>query len=166
MVSAKVISSFYSHAGTLCHTKRDPDEDHTRKGRIKMERFFKKDQKGFTLIEVMLVVIIIGIIAVIALPRLLVTRDQAADASCKSNLQALRTANEQYKWDTGAYGAGGGVPALITTLSAVHAGTGVSYLPANSTVSGDCPGAGSAHGTYAYAATTGTISCSIHSPAP
>ena len=114
----------------------------------------------------MLVVIIIGIIAVIALPRLLVTRSTAADASCKSNLQALMTANEQYKWDVGTYApsAGNSVTELIDVLSEVDAGTGVRYLPANSTVSGECPGAGSDKGTYAYDADSGTISCSLHLP--
>ena len=117
-----------------------------------MKMSLRKNEQGFTLLEVMLVVIIIGIIAVIALPKLLVTKGEAENASCNSNLQALRTANEQCKWSTGSYGEGADVPALIASLT-----TG-GYLPADSSVSGDCPGTGD----YTYDEDTGSILCSAH----
>ena len=110
------------------------------------------------MLEVMLVVIIIGIIAVIALPKLLVTKGEAENASCNSNLQALRTANEQCKWSTGSYGAGG-TPATVPNLIADLTTKG--YLPADSTASGECPGTGA----YTYVEATGSITCSVH-PTP
>jgi len=123
--------------------------------------FLRKNEKGFTLIEVMLVVIIIGIIAIIALPKLLVTKKTAAEKSCLSNIQALRTAVEQHKWDTGTYSVETSASDLVDDLTPT-------YLPANSTISGLCPGDGIL--TYDGA---GTVSCedgstsgSGHAPAP
>ena len=152
-----------SHAGTLRHTKRGPDEDHTGKRRIKMERFFKKDQKGFTLIEVMLVVIIIGIIAIIALPKLLVTRTEAAEKSCKSNLQAIRTQLEQYQWINGEY-PGHVVDPAVTTVALFLAMP--KYFPPDSSISGYCPLGSAAADLYDAGAstdiTTGVIECPNH----
>lgn len=117
--------------------------------------FFRKDQKGFTLIEVMLVVIIIGIIAIIALPKLLVTKVTASKKSCISNQQAIRTALEQYEFETGAYpavGADGGlaVDELVAEGYVRDSGdtTGVH-------LSRVCP----AGATYTYVAATGSFIC-------
>jgi prepilin-type N-terminal cleavage/methylation domain-containing protein len=62
-----------------------------------------RNQKGFTLLEIMLVVLIIGIIALLALPRLLVTRKMARQHTCEGSQSALRTHLEAYKWDWGVY---------------------------------------------------------------
>jgi len=56
----------------------------------------KKNQKGFTLIEVLLVVVILGILAAVALPRFMSTRDDAQLKTCQSNLAAINTAVEEY----------------------------------------------------------------------
>ena len=80
------------------------------KGVIIMMTFMRKKEKGFTLIEVMLVVIIIGIIAIIALPKLLVTKITAETRSCLSNQQSVRTALEQYQWGEGVYPTLGTAP--------------------------------------------------------
>jgi general secretion pathway protein G len=62
-----------------------------------------RNQKGFTLLEIMLVVLIIGIIALLALPRLLVTRKMAQRETCMGDQSALRTHLEAYKWMYGFY---------------------------------------------------------------
>ena len=62
-----------------------------------------KRNKGFTLIELMIVVAIIAIIAAIAIPSLLNARKAGNEASGISSLRTLSTVNEQYRTLFGAY---------------------------------------------------------------
>ena len=58
---------------------------------------------GFTLIELMIVVAIIGILAAIAIPNFLRFQLKAKSSEGKTNLAAIRTAEESYFAEYGNY---------------------------------------------------------------
>ena len=84
-----------------------------------MKKIFK-NEKGFTLIELMIVIAILGILAAVAIPNFLNARGKAQDASALSTLEAVKTAMEMYAADNGSY------PAL--TYSDSGAGNALSTL--------------------------------------
>lgn len=62
-------------------------------------------RKGFTLVELVIVVLITGIIAAIALPKMSTTTTTAKTSSAKQSLAVIRDAIELYKADNGSYPA-------------------------------------------------------------
>lgn len=74
----------------------------------------RRDERGFTLIEVMVVVVVIGILVAIAIPTFLGAKDRANMASAKSRaVQALKTQKT-------LYADGNGYEADTTKLTAAE----------------------------------------------
>ncbi|MGM0393777.1 MAG: type IV pilin protein [Thermodesulfobacteriota bacterium] len=62
-----------------------------------------KNKKGFTLIELMIVVAIIGILAAIAIPNFMNYQCKARQSEAKTNLGAIRVAQEAYLAENNTY---------------------------------------------------------------
>src|SRR5260370_17069095 len=64
-------------------------------------------EQGFTLVELLVVILIIGILAGIAIPAFLGQRQKAYDSQAKSNIRTAQTAEETYATDhDGTYTVG------------------------------------------------------------
>ncbi|WP_258358936.1 competence type IV pilus major pilin ComGC [Moorella sulfitireducens (nom. illeg.)] len=74
---------------------------------MKMRRFLRcrvlGNNKGFTLLELLAVIALIGILAGLVVPRVASSRDEATQKTIEANVQMLQAAVERYHFDNGKY---------------------------------------------------------------
>ena len=75
----------------------------------------KNRKQGFTLVEIMIVVMIIGLLAAIALPGFQRARTTSQQNACINNMRQIESAKDQYAMEDGL-ATGDDIPGGIETL--------------------------------------------------
>jgi prepilin-type N-terminal cleavage/methylation domain-containing protein len=89
-------------SGPLVHHKYVQLGEEIREEYSIMSKLMKRSHKGFTLVEIMIVVLIIGILLAIAVPNFIRARESSRAKSCVANLKQIESAKEQWAMDTKA----------------------------------------------------------------
>jgi len=80
-------------------------------------------RKGFTLLEMLLVLMVIAILAVVVLPRVANARRRAKDEATRLTLKQLNAAVDEFESDVGCYPIN--LTNLVTRLSPLYVGRGI-----------------------------------------
>jgi len=70
---------------------------------MKLFRHHKNSQAGFTLIELMVVIVILGVLAGMIIPRIMTSRRSQAGQKQKYKWKPMESALKLYKLDNGGY---------------------------------------------------------------
>lgn len=107
-----------------------------------------KNRKGFTLIELMIVIAIIGILAAMAIPNFKKARESARQKACYSNIRVILGAIEMYNMDNSD---------MMTDVQ-ISLLTAGKYLKSEPTK----PETGCSYSASGDVTDTGVVICSLH----
>ena len=121
----------------------------------------RQGQKGFTLIELMIVIAIIGILAAIAIPNFISYRKRSYDTAAQSDLKNLMTAQEAYFVDFQKY-ADFDKTSWSAATDSVTLGDAEAFISKGVTV--DCAAAAGDSYTMTAYHSSGTGTWTVHGP--
>ncbi len=81
---------------------------------LKLRQGMARDESGFTLVELLVVMLILGLLAAIAIPAFFNQRNKAKDADAKSSVRTAETAMETFATDNNGKYTGVAVSDLTT----------------------------------------------------
>ena len=83
----------------------------------------RREEDGFTLVELMVVIVIIGLLATVVIINVLPSQDKAMVTKAKADISTLSQAMEMYRLDNLSYPGGGeGLQALVSQPATAQAG--------------------------------------------
>ena len=95
--------------------------------------------RGFTLVEIMVVVVILGILAVLIVPRVLGRSDEARAAAAKHDIATIMQSLKLYRLDNGRYPSNEqGLQALVTKPQSSPLPPGCPSAPSEKTSISPC----------------------------
>ncbi len=103
------------------------------------------NQSGFTLMELVTVIVILGILAAVAIPKYFDLTDQAEAGACKSNQGSIEAAASLYYAKSALVGGPATFPTALANMDSLFASGHVPTCPSG--------------GTYSYSSTTGLVTC-------
>jgi type IV pilus assembly protein PilA len=124
-------------------------------GDLSMKRMNKGSRRGFSLVELLAVVLILAVLAGVAVPLYINTRKSSAARACKSNIAAIASAESAFSLRTGNYTVAGVTKAAETAYTA--ASPGLVGAPEGLAKNLYCPLDGTSSYTTTYDATAGTL---------
>ena len=83
----------------------------------------RRSEDGFTLVELMVVIVIIGLLATVVMINVLPSQDRAMETKARADISSLSQAMEMYRLDNLSYPTGGeGLQALVSPPAKAQAG--------------------------------------------
>jgi general secretion pathway protein G len=126
------------------------------------DRCRQATRKAFTLVELVVVVLIIGILASVAAPKMFDTATQARESGTRQSLAVLRDAIELYRSQTGTYPAAASIETELASyikgsFPSVQIGANKNNQVGEATGVGPITAVVAGGAGWAYNATTGDI---------